>query len=415
MPSEKDKQPARDGDNLASMALKHTRVSKLKISVLACAVLLVAGLYALSHPAHDFIEYWTAAHFLANRQNPYSLFDMLQAQKTLGWDEKDPLMFVSPPWAMPLILPLGFATSYSLAWVLWVAALFTCIAISSYLLMNIYFADLRIPEITDTSFNRSLFAFTFYPAILCLKYAQTAPFILIGLTGFLHFESKKRQIFAGTFLALTMIKPQLSLLVMIAVLFRSLQQREWKTLGSMIAVVTAMTAVAIGFDPMIFRHYRELLATPYLQINPSGLLGIVRRWQNHGDITVSYWMQFVLPILGVIWFIRQWRRHRHDWNWTHQVPLIITGSVLTAAYGWIFDQTILVIPIIALAAEVSREHSRLPWNLVMFYTALNCGLMLLMILPPLTYIPTPLALAGMYMARRRQEKLALAVSERGNI
>jgi hypothetical protein len=381
--------------------LKRYVLPKLKMALLACAVLLVTGVYALSHPMHDFMEYWTAAHLLVQHKNPYSLLDMLQTQKSLGWAEQDPLMFVSPPWALTLILPLGFMSSYSLAWVLWVLILFVCAAASSFLLMNIYFADLRIPEITDTTLNRSLFAFTFYPVILCLKYAQTAPFILLGLTGYLHFTRKQQRTAAGLLFSLTLIKPQLSFLLLLAVLFRSVQKREWKTPISAVGVLAAMTGVACSFDPLAFRHYHELIATPYLRINPSGMVGIVRRGLNHGDITVSYWMQFVLPILGVVWFAYYWRRRRHNWNWTEQLPVLVTVSVLTAAYGWIFDQTVLAIPIIALAAAVSRERSRLPWNLVISYTVLNCALMLLMVLPPLTYIPTPLALIAIYIARHR--------------
>jgi hypothetical protein len=292
-------------------------------------------------------------------------------------------------------------SSYSLPWVLWEVILLVCVAGCSFLLMNIYFADLRIPEITDTTLNRSLFAFTFYPVILCLKYAQTAPFILLGLTGYLHFTRKQQRTTAGLLFSLTLIKPQLSLLLLLAVLFRSLQKREWKTPISAVGVLAAMTGIACSLDPLAFRHYHELIATPYLRINPSGMVGIIRRGLNHGDITVSYWMQFVLPILGVFWFAYHWRRRRHNWNWTEQLPVLVTVSVLTAAYGWIFDQTVLAIPIIALAAAVSRERSRLPWNLVILYTVLNCALMLLMVLPPLTYIPTPLALIAIYIARHR--------------
>jgi hypothetical protein len=218
----------------------------------------------------------------------------------------------------------------------------------------------------------------------------------------LFFDSRRRPIFAGAFLSLTLIKPQLLLLLWIAILLRSLQRRHWKTLASVCASIFTLTVVAGLFDHRVFRHYQELTATPYLQINPSGMLAIVRRLLNRGDITVTYWMQFVLPILGLGWVALYWRKHRNQWRWTEQMPILVTASVLTAAYGWIFDQTILVLPIIALAAATSREQSRLSWNLVIFYTSLNCALMLLMVVPPLTYIPTPLALVAVWFLNRRK-------------
>ena len=204
---------------------------KLKIFLLALAVVLVAGAYALSHPTHDFLEYWAAAHLLIQHKNPYSLVEMVQAEQSFGWKFTDPIMFVGPPWALPLILPLSLFTSYALAWTIWVSVLIATVAFSSRLLMDIYFGELRIPEVTDTSFNRCLFAFTFYPILLCLQYAQTTPFILLGLAGFLFFDSKNRPFAAGVLLSLTLIKPQLLFLVWLAVLLRAIQSRQWKLLG----------------------------------------------------------------------------------------------------------------------------------------------------------------------------------------
>jgi hypothetical protein len=385
--------------------LKRWILSKLKLLLLTCAVLFVAGLYALSRPTHDFLEYWTAAHLLAHHQNPYSLLQVLKAQKMLGWTEHDPLMFVSPPWALTLILPLSLLDSYSFAWVLWVSILIAAVAMASLLLMDIYFGAVRIPEVTDSIFNRCLFAFTFYPVILCLKYAQTTPFALLGLAGFLYFDLNRRPIAAGVLLSLTLIKPQLLFLVWLAVLFRSSQQREWRLLASVCVVLAALTTLAASFDRSLFRHYHQLIDTPYLRLNPSGMIGGVRRCLNRGDITATYWMQFVLPVIGIIWFWFYWRKHRHNWNWAKQLPILVTASVLTSAYGWIFDQTVLALPIIALAAAFSRQHCRLPWNLVLFYTVLNCALMLFMVLPPLTYIPTPIALSVILFVHRRNASL----------
>jgi hypothetical protein len=393
-------------------ALFRVTKRKLKIFLLALAVVLVAGVYALSHPTHDFLEYWAAAHLLIQHKNPYSLFEMVQAEQSFGWKATDPIMFVGPPWALPLILPLSLFTSYALAWTIWVSVLIAAVAFSSRLLMDIYFGNLRIPELTDTSFNRCLFAFAFYPIILCLQYAQTTPFILLGLAGFLFFDGRNRPFAAGVLLSLTLVKPQLLFLVWLAVLLKSIQRREWKTLASVTLVVSALSVVTLMLDPGTFRNYHELATGPYLKMNTSGMVAMIRRWLSRGDISATYWMQFLAPLLGLLWFVFYWRKHRDNWDWRDRMPVLVTASVLTTAYGWIFDQTVLALPIIALAAVKSREQSRLPWNLVILYTALNCGLMLLMVVPPLTYIPTPIALAVLFFrnssarpARMEQMKL----------
>ena len=93
----------------------HNWKRALLITVLAMAFLFVVSLFALSHPQHDFIEYWAASHLLLHGGNPYSLPEMFIAQKALGWEEPVPLMFVCPPWALPVIATRHFF-SYGAAW-----------------------------------------------------------------------------------------------------------------------------------------------------------------------------------------------------------------------------------------------------------------------------------------------------------
>src|SRR5437870_1893873 len=90
---------------------------------LVICLLLVAGAYALSHPLHDFLAYFVAAHLFVGGTDPYSLSAVAQQEKLFNWPEPVPLMALNPPWVLPLIAPLGFLNSYSLAWLLWSAML----------------------------------------------------------------------------------------------------------------------------------------------------------------------------------------------------------------------------------------------------------------------------------------------------
>src|SRR5260221_12664990 len=231
------------------------------------------------------MEYWTSAILVLKGQNPYSLDAMFQAQKSLGWADPVPLMFVCPPGTLAFVAPLGLLSSYGLGWLMWIAMLAEVVAVSSRLLMDIYFGDVRLPEISDTAFYRSLFAFTFYPVLLCLKFAQTAPLILLGVAGFLYFEKRGRPALAGVLLSLASIKPQLVFLVWITLALRSIDQRRWRTLVSVAAVVGLCTGVALLLDPHAFSQYSQLTSGPYLAINPSGITAMIRSSLNHGDIT----------------------------------------------------------------------------------------------------------------------------------
>jgi hypothetical protein len=371
--------------------LFHRVIRTLGIVLLLAVAGIVVGGYALSHPFIDFGEYWSAGHLLVVHKTPYSIPDMYQMQRTLGWDKQVPDMFLAPPWVLGLVAPLGFMSSYALGWLLWVAILTSLVALSSRLLMDLYFGDLRIPEISDTVFHRCLFGFTFYPVLLCLKFAQLSPILLLGVTGFLHFERKRRPILAGLFLSLTLIKPHLLYLVWIAVALRSYQQRQVKTLLSSATALAALTAIGLSLDHHAFRHYWELSSGPYPHIILSGVLGIVRRMFEGRD---TYWLQTLPPLAGAIWFATYWRGHRNDWVWIDRMPALVTASVLTTAYGWTHDQTLLLVPIIALAAKYSKSMGRLPRGQVALYTVLNVGLIFTAIKSTqAAFIPAPVLIA----------------------
>ena len=328
-------------------------------------------------------------HLLLKHGNPYSLNEVLREQQNWGWKERFPLMFLSPPWALVFVAPLGLTNSYAMSWLLWTLAMAAVVALSSRLLMDVYFDELRIPEISDTAFYRCLFAFTFYPVLLCFKFAQTAPLMLLGLAGFLWFGTRNRSVIAGAALSLTLIKPQLFYLIWIALLLVSLQQRRWKILASATCATAGLTLLALLIDPKILVQYWELARGPYAQVIPSGITTPIRRLLGGG----AFWIQLIPPFIGLAWFGWYWRQHRLSWSWHERMPTLVTVSVLTSAYGWIFDQTVLVLPVIAMAAKAANATGSLPKKAIVLYTVLNCILMLGMGYPPVAFLPAPVFIA----------------------
>ena len=370
----------------------------LLIAVMAFIVVVVLVGYCLVHPIHDFVEYWSAAHLLTACQNPYSLGEVFKMERQAGFEQSVPIMLLSPPWALPLIAPIGIINSYALGCLLWMIILIAAVAWSSRLLMDVYFDELRIPEISDTTFYRCIFAFTFYPVLLCLRYAQTAPLMLLGTAGFLYFDKKARPVIAGMFMALTLVKPQLLYLVWLALLLRSIQKRQWKILSSAAGFVALLSLIALLIDPHSFQQYRELTKTPYLQAYASGVTAGIRKL--FGGVG-TFWIQLVPPVCGLGWFAVYWRRHSKNWSWSENLPMLMTISVLTSAYGWLFDQTLLTVAVVALAAKRAHASGRLPIDLVFLYTALNCVLMIVMPFPTLNLLPAPICIAVLLLRDQR--------------
>jgi hypothetical protein len=55
---------------------------------------------------------------------------------------------------------------------------------------------------------------------------------------------------------------------------------------------------------------------------------------------------------------------RSAWNWPKQMPWLVLASAVTAPYGgWIFDLTILILPIFAVLATLAQTQQKLPVTL----------------------------------------------------
>lgn len=178
--------------------------------LLGCLFFLLVG-YSQTRPVADFGEYWSSAHLLANHKNPYSILEMSKLERSLGWENVIPLMNLNPPWSLAFILPLGIARSYTLACTIWTALLAFAAWWSTRILFSIYSPFTRI-----FSSEQGLLVFTFLPAVMCMKFSQTTSLVLLGITGYLWFQSRERYGLAGTCLALAAIKPQLLYLVWLA-------------------------------------------------------------------------------------------------------------------------------------------------------------------------------------------------------
>jgi hypothetical protein len=77
-------------------------------------------------------------------------------------------------------------------------------------------------------------------------------------------------------------------------------------------------------------------------------------------------------LLGIAWLIVCWRSSRHDWRWPEQIPLLVTVSVVTAAYGWTFDQVVLLVMLLSAATVLSgARQGTIAWALIVVGVGLN--------------------------------------------
>ncbi|MFC1922395.1 glycosyltransferase 87 family protein [Chloroflexota bacterium] len=305
----------------------------------------------------DTVNYWAAGKLLLNGTNPYSEESVIELRNQAGFfyefPEKALFQIMYPPWAIPIMLPLGLF-AYPISRMLWLLFHIIIVLICADLIWQIY-GGMR-----DKKIITYIITITFAPTIFVLGVGHITTLHLLGLVGFLYFlqhphRGRWSNIAAGGFASLVLLKPQLLYLFLFALFLWTISKREWFIIAGGVLFISFSTLISIIFDPQIFPQYLETLskyqlgawATPTIGMLLRLVLGIEKEW-----------LQSIPPLLGLIWFVFHWRKTREKWHWNEELPLIILVSYLTSPYMWTYDMVVFLIPIIAVIIELMKLNNK---------------------------------------------------------
>jgi hypothetical protein len=349
--------------------MKRNRLTKIVFLAVASVLLLVSLNIAGRSPLHnDFVEYWAAARVLLAGGNPYSPADILAAEASTGFAGKRPLLMWNPPWTLPFLLPFG-AFSYAKASAAWLllnlGMVFAC-------------ADFLWREYGGNPRRRWLgwlLAASFFPLLTALGLGQIGPLILLGLTLFLRYHAS-RPLLAGAATLLIAVKPQLLYLFWLVLFLDCMRRRNWRLLEGAGAALLLASLLPLLLNPRLWRDYLDLAGSGEVLRNPSPNFGTLLRmqWGNHA------WLQYVPMLLGIAWLAPLWRTRRESWSWSGELPLILLVSLVTTAYGWLFDQIVLLPAMMQLAVPLGRRASRLRLQAIAGYAAASALMILFVVL-----------------------------------
>jgi hypothetical protein len=324
--------------------------------LLACLGFLAVLLPGLSTPtqlaADDFVEYWSAARLNLTGGNPYASDQMAVLQTEVGKTDA-PLMMWNPPWTLAAIMPFGLFSYFS-ARVLWFLVSICLVFFCAAYIWRVY------GGFPDKAWIAWLVGFLFAPTLQAIKVGQIGPVFLLGLVGFMYFEKKQKWWLAGTFAALTLIKPHLLYLFLFAILLWSWRQKNWRVPVSMALTIFLGLFISWVVNPSLIGQYIYAVTHYPPSDYASATLGAVLR-ALFGEN--RFWLQFVPPAFGCLWFLVYWRRRWSSWNWHDQAVLVVLVSIATAAYGWTFDYVVLILPMILTALCCYRHgwSARIVW------------------------------------------------------
>jgi hypothetical protein len=311
--------------------------------------------------ADDFVEYWAAGRLNLSGGNPYAGDQLLPLERSAG-RRNEVVMMWNPPWTLALAMPLSLF-SYPISRLIW---FFLSIAM---ILLATNWTWTLLGGSTQKRWLASVIAFTFFPTIFALRMGQIGPVLLLGIAGFLRFEQKERYWLAGAFVALLAIKPHLLYLVYISILVWSLGRRRWGILGGGALILLSATLTAMVFNPHVITQYLSATdaKSPLVWMTPT--FGSLLRLLFGPERT---WMQFVPMGAGIFWLGLYGLRHRAEWLWADRISVLLLVSVVTAPFGWSFDQVVLIPALLQATIQMSAtSRGRIVYGAIIPYLAIN--------------------------------------------
>jgi hypothetical protein len=309
----------------------------------------------------DYSIFYTAGRIAASGHYSqlYDLQTQRQVRETLLGHPiqiDQVLLFNHPPLLVP-ILQLISTQDYMTSYWRWVLVMLCFVAAT----MVVIYQLLRAMQ-WDTG-SRWIFiisALLFYPIFVSLLKGQDTAFLLFGALLWLYGVIMKRDIPAGIGLALTLIRPQIALILAVPFFFNRRKTCWWFCAGA--AVLGLYSILLVGSGGV--RDFLNLLRISAsgegfgmgqnAMFNFTGMALRLFPYANLNAIHLIAWGLFMVVIIGlsIWWKISPEIDYRH-------IVLLSTLSVFAAPHLHYHDLALLIIPVLGLAlAVVKKGHLR---------------------------------------------------------
>ena len=323
---------------------------------------------------NDFFVRWLGGReYLLHGTNPYDQSVAEEAQRAMFGrltrpEDKDQAYFAYPLYTFYFFLPLSLLP-YPQAQAIWMTLLQFMLLASTGLAM--WLSGWRPPKwLLIVTLLWGIFFYNGARAILLGQFS-----ILVGLALFLALAALERRadVWAGVFLSVTTLKPQMVFLVVLFLLIWAVFQRRWVFIGSFAGSVLFLSLSSMLLVPSwpldFIRNaidYSDYVAfgTPLENLLHYFLPAAVA-----APLTVILSIAFFLALLPGWWLA--WRNRPGGYTWAVNTSLIV-GSLITFRSATA-NQVILYLPIFFFFARLSLTRPR-----GALIAALEIGLLLLM-------------------------------------
>jgi arabinofuranan 3-O-arabinosyltransferase len=339
----------------------------------ANAALLFAAWHASDGTPTDFVSVWAAGRLALDGQ-PQAAYDP-SAHKAVedlaaGFAFRGYYAWLYPPSFLPIATVLALLP-YGVAHVIW-PPLTACV----------YLTTIR----AIVRHRTTILLCAAFPAIVANIAAEQNGFLSAALLGGALILMERRPVLSGCLLGLLTYKPQLGLLIPLALIAGG----QWRVLGSAAAVATALAAASwaafgsatwTAFGNSALFASRAFLADDAANWHKlQTVFGLVRSLGGSESIAWSFHAAMLAANALLIWVI--WRR---PMAFEVKAAALAAASLLATPYLYAYDLVVLAIPI-AFLIRLGQTSGFLPGELAGITAA-----SLLVLVIPLVAVPIGVA------------------------
>jgi len=298
----------------------------------------------------DFMALYSAGR-IAQMHGFSSIYSIKLQQEiehdVLGFQlaEGQVLLYNHMPFLVPL-LALVVNNSYVESFARWTAILSGIYLVGTIFFLRSLFAE----EDQSTRFTLASSALTFLPLFISLWQGQDTAFLYIGAVFWCVGILKKRDWLAGAGLALTTIRPHISIALAVPLLFR--HRRVWRCFVVLAGILAGISVLVLGIQGTIGFVNLLLISAEgdWFGMKPAAMLnlfGFVLRnmeFLGPGILSVIGWSIY---LIGIVIISILWRRSNlFD---ERLLGLTILIAAVTAPHLHFHDLTLLIFPLLFIA------------------------------------------------------------------
>lgn len=324
--------------------------------------------------AGDFLQEWIGS-YVVRTEGAARLFDLAHVKSLqhdpqlvgFAWDGHKFFAMVYPPFYYALLTPLSYLP-YRVAGWLFVVTMVTCFFAAALLLVR-YESKRRAPNVATTTdrppvvyLSAALFLLAplFVPLIRSLTTGQKGTLCLLILTSTFVLLQSRRPVWAGVVFGLLAFKPQLAIVIGVAMLLKG----QWRFVAGTVLTGSILAIVSLGTGADACWRYFEFCTGVADYVHTSGY-GLYKSHCLYGFLTllggghatplvkIATLLAAALTI-GMLYALLRGPLSCGSARFARQFSGLVIATLLLSPHLFTYDLTMLVLPMFVLAGAVTR-------------------------------------------------------------